>query len=455
MRRLRARHWLAVTLAVTLIVVASTTETTDLESESAELSGVSPGDPPIERTADGDASGSGNSFGRAVGRIGDKSFTVPAAPGLTEEQRVAAATADETAGGASAGEDTAAGSTDDVGPALPVGPYTGLPVEPGTETRSALIMKIDNHPNARPQTGLDQADIVFDMRAEVVNRFAAVFQSTIPNPVGPVRSSRTSDFDILRGFDTPIYGSSGGNERVLAGLRPLPIVALTNYTRPEYYRDRTRSAPHNLYIDGNVLYDLAPDDLPVPEPWFQYRAAGEQLSSVSIPVKGPVAIDFSGSSEVTHEWDATVGGWLRTQDGEPHLTAAGEQLAPENVVIMITDYTTSAADAISPEVRSTGVGDLVVLTDGHAVLGTWERQTPEAKPTLLDRAGEIIRLTPGRTWVLLPEPDQVTLPDGREVTGGTATTGASNPSVSAQNRRCAAVADPGNCWPVTPTADVD
>lgn len=434
MRRLRARHWLAVTLAITLVVVAYSTETTDLASEQNL------------KTVAGT---------RGSGRIGhDLSFVDPAGPSITDEQRVAGTRARTGDGDVAdgTGEGDEAGAEVDPGP---VGPFTGLPVADGAETRSALIMKIDNHPRARPQTGLDQADIVFDMRAEVVNRFAAVFQSTIPNPVGPVRSSRTSDFDILRGFDTPIYGSSGGNDHVLAGLRTLPIVALTNYSRPEYFRDRTRSAPHNLFIDANILYDLAPEELPNPEPWFVYRAEGELLPPSAFSVEGPVAIDFTGSSEVTHEWSVEAGGWLRTQDGAPHLTSGGEQLSPENVVIMVTDYTTSAADVISPEVRSTGGGDLVVLTSGHAILGTWERPNPEDKPVLLDRSGEVIGLTPGRTWVLLPEPNQVTLPDGTSVDAGTVTTEAAEALVSAQNGRCAASGDPGNCWPWSATTDLD
>ena len=428
MRRLRARHWLAVTLAATLIVVASSTETTDLSTQLSTGSTTPAADV------------------RGTARIGDKSYVDPAGPILSQESGAVPAPADIEP---TPVEEPAAAEE------VPVGPFTGLPVEPGTETRPALVMKIDNHPRARPQTGLDQADIVFDMRAEVVNRFAAVYQSVVPEVIGPVRSSRTSDFDILRGLDTPIYGSSGGNNNVLAGLRTLPIVALTNHTRPEYFRDTSRSAPHNLYIDGNVLYELAPDELPVPAPWFQYRAAGERLPAGAVAVEGPVAIDFSGSSEVTHTWDPEVGGWLRTQDGEPHLTAAGEQLAPENVVIMITDYTTSAADAISPEVRSTGTGDLVVLTSGHAILGTWERPAPEDKPALLDRSGTPIRLTPGRTWVLLPEPEQVTLPDGRTVDGLAATGEAENPSVSAQNGPCVTGGDPGNCWPWSASSAID
>lgn len=260
--------------------------------------------------------------------------------------------------------------------------------------------------------------MVFDVRAEGVTRFAAVFHSVIPDPVGPVRSSRTSDFDLLRGLDNPLYASSGGNAYVARNLRTLPIVELTNLTRTEYFRDFSRPAPHNLYVNGSDLYELAPDDLPEPQPWFDYRRSGnDDPPSTATTMTGPVTIAYTGSPTVTHTWDPSVKGWLRTQDSNPHTTAGGDQLAPENVVIMVTDYSTSPADAISPEVRSTGSGPVVVLTNGWAVAGTWDRPTAEDKPTLLDSGGDPILVTPGRTWILMPEPGQISFPDGQTPAG--------------------------------------
>jgi hypothetical protein len=307
-----------------------------------------------------------------------------------------------------------------VGPTGPVlAPLTGTVLDgaaaEGILNRSALMIKIDNHPRARPQTGLDLADIVFDLRAEGVTRFAAVFHSVVPEPVGPVRSSRTSDFDLLRGLDTPLYGSSGGNDFVTAGLRDLPIVELTNRTRNEYFRNFNRPAPHNLYINGSDLYALAGDRISIPRPWFQYLADGEALPSSARSAVGPVTVSFTGSPVVTHEWDEGRSGWLRTQDGRPHTTIDGDQLAPENVLIFTTDYSTSAADSISPEVRSTGSGELVALIDGSIIRGTWERPSPEDKPTLTDVAGDPIKLVPGRTWVLFPEAGQVDFADGQRL----------------------------------------
>ncbi|MGI9598723.1 MAG: DUF3048 C-terminal domain-containing protein, partial [Acidimicrobiales bacterium] len=99
----------------------------------------------------------------------------------------------------------------------------------------------------------------------------------------------------------------------------------------------------------------------------------------------------------------------------PPTTVAGDQLAPANVVIFVTDYRTSPADPLSPEVRSTGSGSLVGLTGGHIVRGTWERPTAEDKPVLTDTDGTIIRLTPGRTWVLMPEDGQVRFSDAQRL----------------------------------------
>lgn len=300
-------------------------------------------------------------------------------------------------------------TTAEVDPGSPALPLTGLPGADGAAERPALAVKIDNHPRARPQTGLGLADIVFEVRAEGVTRFLAVFHSNTPDPVGPVRSSRTSDFDLLQGLDTPLYASSGGNDNVAAGLRQLPIQEVTAISRTEYFRDGSRPAPHNLYVNASDLFALSTTD-EAPEPWFAYRGDDDDLNASAEALEGPVTISYRGSPVVTHQWDEATGGWLRTQDGRPHANIDGDQLAPENVVIMVTTYGISSADASSPEVVSTGTGQLFVLTDGHIIQGTWSRATADAKPELVDEAGEPIALTPGRTWVLMPEAGNVTLP---------------------------------------------
>ena len=290
-----------------------------------------------------------------------------------------------------------------------IAPLTGMVVGPEVNLdHPALVLKIDNHPSARPQTGLDQADIVFDLRAEGVTRFTAVFHSQVPDPVGPVRSSRTSDFDLLSGLDRPLYGSSGGNAIVMGGLASIDAIPVTNQTRREYFRNGSRPAPHNLYVNATDLFALAADDVSRPLPWFSYRAPGDALPASAVPSEGEVTVAFKDGPTAGFTWDETSGGWLRRQNGNPHTNADGVPLAPENVVIMVTSYSVSPADATSPELESTGSGEMLVLTDGHEITGTWQRATPSDKPTLLDATGQPITLTPGRTWVLFPEPGQIT-----------------------------------------------
>ncbi|MEZ5379827.1 MAG: DUF3048 domain-containing protein [Acidimicrobiales bacterium] len=300
-------------------------------------------------------------------------------------------------------------TTMDAAPSGPFAPLTGLPVDEEL-TGPALIVKIDNFPEARPQTGLDQADLVFEMLTEGVTRFAAVFHTNQPSPVGPVRSSRTSDFDLVSGFNTPLYASSGGNDYVAQRLRSLPIVEVTAMSRSVYFRDSSRRAPHNLYVNTPDLFAFAPDDAEPPAPWFEFRGPGDELSADAVEISGPVTIDYRGTPTVTHTWDASRGGWLRTQDGRPHTTVLGDQLAPANVVIMIVDYSISPADAGSAELESVGTGPVIVLTDGHLIEGTWSRDSATSQPELVDNNGDPILLTPGQTWVLFPEEGNVTLP---------------------------------------------
>ena len=252
--------------------------------------------------------------------------------------------------------------------------------------------------------------MVFEMRVEGITRFLAVFHSTRPDAVGPVRSSRTSDFDLLRGLDTPLYASSGGNNYVANALRNLPILSVTAMSRTEYYRNNSRPAPHDLYTNTSDLFALAPEGATTPAPWFDFVDPAATPNETGRALEEPITIAYRGGPLVTYTWDEGLGGWLRTQDGQPHTNSDGEQLSPENVVIMVASYVTSPADAISPELVSTGSGQLYVLTNGVVIEGTWSRDTAEGKPVLLDSSGGSIALSPGTTWVLYPESGNVRLP---------------------------------------------
>ncbi len=293
-------------------------------------------------------------------------------------------------------------------PAAPPAPLTGLPDGDTDLNRPALAVKIDNHRDSRPPAGIEFADLVFESRAEGVTRFMAVFHSDTPSILGPVRSSRTTDFSLVSALDRPLYGSSGGNAAVLSGLRKQAVYAVTAASETVYYREPSRRGPHNLFVDANDLFALAPEEATPPAPWFRYRGPTDEPSGS--PVSGEIVVSFRNAPVVGLQWDALADGWARSQDGGPHVTEAGTRIAPANVVIMVAKYKRSSADPNSPELISTGEGDLFVLTAGTVIEGTWSRPDHSDKPTLLAEDGEPILLTPGQTWILYPEADSTTLP---------------------------------------------
>ncbi|MBT8242007.1 MAG: DUF3048 domain-containing protein, partial [Acidimicrobiia bacterium] len=280
---------------------------------------------------------------------------------------------------------------------------TGLPFE-GDEAalaRPAIVVKVDNHPRARPQTGLDRADMVIELRAEGVTRFLAVYHSDLPEPVGPVRSARTSDFDLLTALNEPAFAYSGANAIVDRGLGALPIYARYE-NRTDFFRARNRNAPHNLYVNTASLQASLPADAEAPEPWFTFADMSTVLEQ-GRAISGDITVVFQGSPLVRYRWDNEIEGWLRTQDGATHSTENGDQLAPANVVILETRYGISRADAESPELVSIGFGSATVLTAGRVVQGTWSRRDNTGPPEISDIDGQPIVLAPGQTWVEWPD----------------------------------------------------
>jgi hypothetical protein len=269
----------------------------------------------------------------------------------------------------------------------------------------ALVVKIDNHPRARPQVGLVQADVVVEEIVEGITRFFAVFHSTSADPVGPVRSARTTDIDLLRQLQRPLFAWSGANNGTIKALRDADVATDVGYAfhskEAGYFRDAARRSPHNLFSTTTALWGLSPQGAGPPPPMFTYRAAGAPVPGVPA---GGVKLTMSGT-KVLWQWDPVGGAWLRTQDDQPHVDASGTRIAPANVVVMFVEYRRSPADPISPEAVTVGEGDALVFSGGHVVAGRWRRPDPSKPATLVDQAGAEVLLTPGRTWVELSRPN--------------------------------------------------
>ncbi|MFQ5558279.1 MAG: DUF3048 domain-containing protein, partial [Acidimicrobiales bacterium] len=297
-------------------------------------------------------------------------------------------------------------STPAGGDTSPRAPLTGEPLGGTVPDDAALVVKIGNNDDrARPQAGLVEADIVFEELIEgQKTRFAAVFHSEVPERIGPVRSGRSGDIDLLADLGRPLLAYSGGNSTVLHELSAAESAGVfvdVGFLRVEapYSRDGARAAPDNLYFDPSELPDA--DAQLGPVPLFTYGASvRSEPGAVGVTVRYP----SSAGRESTHIWDRRIGGWVRIQDGTLHLAEVDDDLveiAPTNVVVLSVDYRQSAADAASPQAVSFGDGEALVLTRGAIVEGTWHRRTDTVGYLLEDRRGELIELAPGATWVLL------------------------------------------------------
>jgi len=293
-------------------------------------------------------------------------------------------------------------------PAL-IAPLTGLPV-PATIDRPALMVKIDADERARPQWGINQADIVYEEIVEAqLTRLAVIFHSEDSDPVGPTRSARTTDFGLLAPLNTPMFANSGGNSNVVNAISGLDVVNVNHGSAAGnlYFRENSRFAPHNLLTNTSELYALAGAEGGLPPQLLTYRAEGEDLPLDARPVQG---VDLAyGGTDVTYTWDPVEQGWLRTQNGEPHVDTDGVQVAPANVIVQFVDYGRSPADPRSPEAITVGEGEAWVFTDGHVIQGRWERAVAEEPIVYTTNDGTVIGLTPGKTWVALPRTGQATL----------------------------------------------
>lgn len=299
---------------------------------------------------------------------------------------------------------------------LELAPLTGIGMVEVPD-RPALVVKIDNaDPAARPQSGLAAADVVYEERVEGgVTRFAAVFHSTDADPVGPIRSGRTTDIGLTANLHDPLFAFSGANSGILRSLRQSAIVDVGyDAATSAYVRRSDRRAPDNLYSTTAQLWAAAPDAAGRPEPMFTYRAPGDPAPAGAQPV-GAVRIGFTGAASVPVEyrWDPEGGAWLRFQRGTPHVGEDDEQLAPENVIVQEVDYVSTGYYDVAgnpvPEAVVYGIGTGWVFVDGQVIEARWGRDGPDATTVWQDVDGNPIALVPGRTWIHLAPPGNVTL----------------------------------------------
>ncbi len=337
--------------------------------------------------------------------------TTQPAPETTAETRPATTTTTTTT--TTTMETVVDNTTTTVAVVVPTWPLTGLPLPDGVNgERPAMVVKLDNHPDSRPQTGLNEADIVYEENVEQLTRFAAVFQSNGADPVGPIRSGRTQDIDLLGSLNRPLYIWSGGNRRVTDAIRASDLREFSEQTGGPFFRT-SRPRPHDLYANMSELYALAPADASAPSPQFEYRPADDEPAGEEI-VAAKISMD---GVRVLWQWDPDTDKFLRLSDDKVHKeTVFDAQVSTENVLVMFVEYRPSPADGRSPEAQTVGTGEVWVYSAGKLVKGTWTRPDRLSPFLLTDASGDTILLTPGRVFVELARFGKgATVPDGTDI----------------------------------------
>ncbi|PID30430.1 hypothetical protein CSA80_02100 [Candidatus Saccharibacteria bacterium] len=291
---------------------------------------------------------------------------------------------------------------------------SGLQVDPAVNERPVIGVMIENSLAARPQSGLDQASVVFEAIAEGgVTRFLALFQDTQPDYIGPVRSARPYFVQWCMSFDCA-YGHAGGSPEALANIRQWGTKDLPD-TRGIYWRASNRYSPHNLYSSSAKLSELAASR-GYGKPTFTgfTRKADQPLHKAAPAQAGEAPTDgrqkahlinlniSSGKYNARFDYDATSNSYKRSQGGAAHIAvnAAGQQthISARVVVALVMQYGIQA-DRVHSVYNTVGNGQAYIFQDGSVVQANWSKTSVAGPLVLTDANGNPIALNAGKTWI--------------------------------------------------------
>jgi hypothetical protein len=298
-------------------------------------------------------------------------------------------------------------------------PLTGTPA-PGDKIpqRPAIAVKVDNYSlgpapaEARPQSGLDHADIIFEEQVEgSITRFAAVFQCHgAPGLVGPVRSARWTDIQMLSQLNHPILVHVGGINPVLNLINKSALinVDIGDYSQLDTYPPG-RVAPYDTYTTTKQIWNFEGQDHIPPRPIFTFLSTvpkgGTRVSQVHL--------DWSYTSDIYWRWHAATDSWLRyynvgssgTTDIQPDILADGVQNQAQNVIVQLVQIKYGPwleNDEGGLEARSLIIGysgKAYIFRNGKMITGTWSDPATTGSIIYKTSSGTVIPLQPGRTWV--------------------------------------------------------
>ncbi|RBY91074.1 DUF3048 domain-containing protein [Blastococcus sp. TF02A-30] len=331
-----------------------------------------------------------------------------------------AALALTTACGPKAAEPVAAESSTPAPPPPPPTfpwPLTGVETTAPVQ-RPALAVKIENSVDSRPQTGLNQADMVWEEVVEGgITRFVAVFHSQLPPEIGPIRSVRPMDPPIaapLRG----LFAFSGGQGPFVQAVKDAGLQVISHDAgAPGFYRKTGRYAPHNVYANpADFLAQADANHSADPLEQFHLADAAEQPSALAAGVPtGTLTLKLSGVSHPVWTWSAPDAAWLRAEGSTPATDSDGARLRATNVVVLRVDvvntrFSDPAGNPV-PETAVVGTGEALVATGGQTIAATWSKASESEPVVLTDVNGGPVLLGAGNTWVeLVPKRTGAVMP---------------------------------------------
>ncbi len=283
---------------------------------------------------------------------------------------------------------------------------TGLLVSPSVNNRPVTAIMIENSTDARPQSGLSQAGVVFEALAEGgITRFMALYQDTQPSYVGPIRSVRPYYIQWALGFDAPI-AHVGGSPDALQDLTTWGAKNLDEfYNGNAYTRISSREAPHNVYSSIAQLNQLEASKGYTSSTYSSFPRKKE--SPEKTPNVTSISLTFSSADyNVQYGYNPTTNSYLRSEGGVAQMDLSQNgtqvQVAPKVVVAMIVPYSLGALDssgAYYSVYQVIGSGPVYIFQDGTVETGTWAKTSNTAQITFTAANGQALPLNPGQTWI--------------------------------------------------------
>jgi len=291
-------------------------------------------------------------------------------------------------------------------------PLTGLPVASLDDiTRLPLLVKLGNSGAERPQSGLSQADVVYESVTEGgITRYAALFQSREATTIGPVRSARLSDLQIAPEFGA-VLAHVGASSPIMAMLRNGSVLDLDQFFYQQYYhRTKDRVPPYNVYTGTATLRTGAKDR--------GYPGTVAQLAPYSFETAPPdggsastVDFDFAPETHAQYVYDATQHAYHQIEYRQPTADAATGQPVPiSNLIVQFAPVRTTTIvedknGSHSLDYSLTGSGKALLFHDGVEAQGRWVRKSLASRTSFEDAAGKPLALAAGSVWIALVSPE--------------------------------------------------